>query len=462
MKNGFLRTVCVLLCLALTSCAAAGEGLSSTAAEYYRSLLRRGETENAASFREENIEGTGLELEFPATVDLEPRRGCCIYLLVKPGCEKEEYAQRELGGELIEEPKVLRVKYDFDPLTDYRSFNEAYREGRALSDDPYVYDLVCVRPLSHGHVLAMMDLFAMEPEFSAVWAGGGSLYEKADGEFWVEYWLGENSVVREVKTELLPGGAIFHPGNADMSYSTGGTEVTAADARLILRASIGLDTLKKGLQFWCADADEDGEITAADARLALRMAVMLEPYKTRMIEANVRGTVVETKQPASEDPSGGFVSKLCRCGYTTDDRIYENSLNREYYGWGEKRHLPVYRFDTRAGLEDFRTAFTDGFSFGESYDEVPSFDSVCPGYDDAFFAQNTLFLIYIEASSGSFRFDLDGVRYVTDASILQFGAKQTNHPEVFTEDMAGWFLLVELSDEYLSSLYINGFDAVIA
>ena len=52
-------------------------------------------------------------------------------------------------------------------------------------------------------------------------------------------------------------------------------DVTAADARLALRAAVQLETLEP-LPHWLADADNNDAITAADARLILRAAVGLE------------------------------------------------------------------------------------------------------------------------------------------------------------------------------------------
>ena len=50
--------------------------------------------------------------------------------------------------------------------------------------------------------------------------------------------------------------------------------VTAADARLALRAAVDLETFAPGsYEFIAADVDKDGAITSADARLILRMAV---------------------------------------------------------------------------------------------------------------------------------------------------------------------------------------------
>lgn len=62
---------------------------------------------------------------------------------------------------------------------------------------------------------------------------------------------------------------------AVLGDTDGADGVTAADARIILRAAVGLDTLS-GEALSAADVNTDGNITAEDARLALRAAVGLE------------------------------------------------------------------------------------------------------------------------------------------------------------------------------------------
>ena len=62
----------------------------------------------------------------------------------------------------------------------------------------------------------------------------------------------------------------FIRGDAD-----GDGDITAADARLILRASAGIEKLQ-GQNMKNADADGDSEITAADARIVLRESAGLE------------------------------------------------------------------------------------------------------------------------------------------------------------------------------------------
>lgn len=81
-------------------------------------------------------------------------------------------------------------------------------------------------------------------------------------------------------------------------------KVTAADARLILRVSVALDTLTEDL-ISIADANEDGKITAADARDVLRMSVGLETVKHYC-------TKTELKAPTCTEP-GRYLRTCTEC-----------------------------------------------------------------------------------------------------------------------------------------------------
>ena len=60
----------------------------------------------------------------------------------------------------------------------------------------------------------------------------------------------------------------------------GDNKITSADARLALRASVGLEHYAAGSpEALACDVDKDNRITSADARLILRMSVGLEPIK---------------------------------------------------------------------------------------------------------------------------------------------------------------------------------------
>lgn len=77
------------------------------------------------------------------------------------------------------------------------------------------------------------------------------------------------------KTEIVPaiseGSSPLLKGDID-----GDDKVSVGDARLVLRAAVGLDTLT-GIQLFLADVDGKDGVKVADARLVLRMAVALDP-----------------------------------------------------------------------------------------------------------------------------------------------------------------------------------------
>ena len=82
-----------------------------------------------------------------------------------------------------------------------------------------------------------------------------------------------NAKIVQCKVEEVGKAAAAAPaGDVD-----GDGKLTPADARLSLRASVGLEKYKKGsAQFLACDADKDGTLTPADARLILRASVGLE------------------------------------------------------------------------------------------------------------------------------------------------------------------------------------------
>ena len=153
-------------------------------------------------------------------------------------------------------------------------------------------------------------------------------------------------------------------------------------------------------------------------------------------------------------------TKVAYANWTENSEIISSCLNAEK---AEKRdistvwHLPVYKFDTREDLNLFREKFKNSLTFDQGYNEVPSFNEVVSDYDDSFFAEHSLILAYVAAGSGSLRF---GVRDVyCDDSTFCLNVVQTNHPEVGTSDMAGWFVIAEVLDKELEN--ITDYDAKV-
>jgi hypothetical protein len=117
----------------------------------------------------------------------------------------------------------------------------------------------------------------------------------------------------------------------------------------------------------------------------------------------------------------------------------------------------VYKLDTKEDLERFIESYKDTLTLDQGYDEVPSFNEVTASYDNSFFADRTLILAYVEASSGSFRYAIQNVSY--GGSTFCLNVVQTNHPETGTTNMAGWFVIAEVLDSDIAN--ITEFDATL-
>lgn len=136
-------------------------------------------------------------------------------------------------------------------------------------------------------------------------------------------------------------------------------------------------------------------------------------------------------------------------------KIFAQALNSDTMEMSSVMHLPIYKFDTLAELERFKKGVKDSLSIDSGYDEVPSFNDSTAKYDEDFFAENTLMLVYIGACSGSYRYGVDSVYHANGNFCIH--VKQTNNPEIVTDDMAGWFITVAVPDSMVADCTV--FDA---
>ena len=178
--------------------------------------------------------------------------------------------------------------------------------------------------------------------------------------------------------------------------------------------------------------------------------------------------------PSDEGPYELFFSEhSAYANWSEDEKIYKECLNREAFEeslsgsaafppaserTGGGQDLPLFRFDSMEDLESFRTAFAGILSMEHGYDEILSFDEAVSGLGADFFEDRSLFLIYVPARSGSFRFGISGA--ASSGGELRFTVVNVCDPEVCTDDMAGWFLMAELEKEAIEGIEL--FSAVYA
>lgn len=150
-----------------------------------------------------------------------------------------------------------------------------------------------------------------------------------------------------------------------------------------------------------------------------------------------------------------YEKTISYAGWSEDDKIYSGCLNLEQMSLSSVQHFPIFKIETQKDLENFKTNYGDVLSINRSYDEVLSFEDATSEYDENFFDNNSLFIVYLTANSGSYRFDVDSV--YCDGELFRVHIKQINNPESVTQDMAGWFVTVTVNDDIISTC--KSFDA---
>lgn len=135
--------------------------------------------------------------------------------------------------------------------------------------------------------------------------------------------------------------------------------------------------------------------------------------------------------------------------WTDSDEIYTKSLNIDKMAISSVKHMPIYKFDKLSELKKFKSDFDDILTMDQGYDEVPSFNEIIEKYDEDFFIENTVLLVYVDSGSGSERFGVNQV--YCDGNSFHIHVEQTNNPEIGTCDMAGWFITVAVPDSMVEN-----------
>lgn len=117
--------------------------------------------------------------------------------------------------------------------------------------------------------------------------------------------------------------------------------------------------------------------------------------------------------------------------------------------------LPVHRLDTREDLSRFMEKYEDIYTLDQGLGEVPSFSETVAPYDEAFFRNNSLLLIYQWAGNSTHRFRVDKVELSPEQGTLNVFVVETTRAEFVNAMMAGWFLTVTVPDDILETYRVT-------
>lgn len=151
-------------------------------------------------------------------------------------------------------------------------------------------------------------------------------------------------------------------------------------------------------------------------------------------------------------------TRISYANWSEEYEIYFGALNNNKFAISSVQHLPIYKFGTKKDLDNFKECFGEILSMNQGYNEVPSFNDATEKYDEDFFEENSLLLVYVTASSGSYRFGAKEI-YCNGES-LYVNIVRTNNPEICTDDMAGWFVTLVVKDDVIADC--QSFDAFLS
>ena len=227
------------------------------------------------------------------------------------------------------------------------------------------------------------------------------------------------------------------------------------DNYFLVEPGAGMDELKSAdkIEVSTQNADKSVEWKVGDLVLITYDGVILETYPARLNQVYKveKGTLKFTEdetQPGGTPADETFDITVSYANWGELNEIYSKALNIDKMAISSVRHLPIYKFDTLAELEQFKNDVKDVLSIDAGYDEMPSFNESTTKYDENFFAENTLMLVYVEATSGSYRYGVNSV-YHADGNFC-IHIEQTNNPETHTDDMSGWFITVAVPDSMVA------------
>lgn len=148
--------------------------------------------------------------------------------------------------------------------------------------------------------------------------------------------------------------------------------------------------------------------------------------------------------PGGTLPTESFDIAISYAGWHEGDFV--GGLNAKKMAISSVKHLPIYKFDTLNDITNFKQ-LRDSFTFDQGYDEIPSFNETLAKYDESFFEENSLMVVYVPANSGSYRYGVNNI--FCNGTAFCVHIEQTNNPEICTQDMSGWFISIAVSDSMI-------------
>ena len=152
-----------------------------------------------------------------------------------------------------------------------------------------------------------------------------------------------------------------------------------------------------------------------------------------------------------------FDNCLSWAGWSGEASLYVGALNSDKLQINHTRHLPIYVFKSKAELDSFINEMDEHLSMDEPRDEVPAFTETAAKYDEEFFKDNSLVLVYVTSGSWNTRYSATGFHCDGESFVLKI--KETTNTDFGDTAMGGWFVTVVTANSLIDGC--SQFDAYL-
>lgn len=143
--------------------------------------------------------------------------------------------------------------------------------------------------------------------------------------------------------------------------------------------------------------------------------VLRQLYELGWTSAPVRHDNEQESEPAIFSPDLFDIAYVSSYSMFNDEKIKNEGLNADKMNDDDKYHLPVFRFETSEELTAFFDSFDEKFDSGHS--DSDDFREKLKDYNDEFFKEKMLFVVYFEPRVSNPGYELYGT--YTDGEIFR-------------------------------------------
>lgn len=131
-------------------------------------------------------------------------------------------------------------------------------------------------------------------------------------------------------------------------------------------------------------------------------------------------------------------------------------LNADKLGISKELHIPILKIDSLDEFESFKSLHNDSLRLDIDHNYDGSFYDETERYDKDFFNINSLLIIDVKSTSGSYRYGVESI-YLKDQYCTVY-VEQTKNLEDVTDDMAEWLIVVPIEKSKIKD--VIEFDAI--